>query len=79
MGVYRFARMFKACTGVAPHHYVLGRRLQRARELLRSTALPVGDIAVRCGFAHPSHFTSTFHRAFAMTPSRFRQVAGGAR
>jgi AraC family transcriptional regulator len=74
MSVHRFTRTFKACAGVAPHHYVLGRRLERAKALLERTGLPVGDIAVQCGFTHPSHFTTTFHRVFAVTPTRYRQL-----
>jgi AraC family transcriptional regulator len=75
MGVYQFARTFKAAAGVAPHHYVLARRLERAKALLQGTTLPVGDIAARCGFSHPSHLTATFQRAFATTPSRYRRTA----
>jgi AraC family transcriptional regulator len=79
MSVSRFARTFKASAGVAPHHYVVGRRLERAKALLEETGLPVGDIAVQCGFTHPSHLTSTFRRVFAITPTRYREMAGGGR
>jgi AraC family transcriptional regulator len=78
MSVFHLARSFKARTGVAPHQYVLRRRLDRAKELLRGTDLPVGEVAMRCGFAHPSHFTSTFQRVLGTTPSRYRRLATGA-
>ena len=50
---YHFARMFRVSFGLPPHQYVLARRLSRARELLRGTALPLGEIALACGFAGP--------------------------
>ncbi len=79
MSVFHLARSFKASTGVAPHQYVLRRRLERAKELLHGTALPVGEVAMRCGFSHASHFTSTFQRVLGTTPSRWRQLATGGR
>ncbi len=79
MSVFHLARSFKTRTGVAPHRYVLRRRLERAKELLQGTALPVGEVAMRCGFSHASHFTSTFQRVLGTTPSRWRRIATGVR
>ncbi|MNX49017.1 Bifunctional transcriptional activator/DNA repair enzyme AdaA [compost metagenome] len=71
---YHFARMFRESFGLPPHQYVLARRLNRARELLRSTAQPLGEIALACGFASASHFTNRFRQTLGGTPGEYRQA-----
>ncbi|WP_454837852.1 helix-turn-helix domain-containing protein [Pseudomonas mohnii] len=71
---YHFARMFRESFGLPPHQYVLARRLGRARELLRSTSQPLGEIALACGFASASHFTNRFRQVLAGTPGEYRQA-----
>ena len=67
-----FAHVFKQTTGLAPHHYVVERRIDRAKELLRKTDLPIAEIAHRVGFRNQSHFSFAFRRAAGMTPREFR-------
>ncbi len=45
-----------------------------ARELLRSTSQPLGEIALACGFASASHFTNRFRQALGGTPGEYRQA-----
>ena len=71
---YHFARMFRESFGLPPHQYVLARRLNCARELLRSTLKPLGEIALACGFASASHFTNRFRQALGGTPGEYRQA-----
>ncbi|MFJ4192883.1 MULTISPECIES: AraC family transcriptional regulator [unclassified Pseudomonas] len=71
---YHFARMFRTSFGLPPHQYVLARRLGRARELLRGTGLPLGEIALACGFASASHFTNRFRQVIGATPGEYRQA-----
>ncbi|MDD0997316.1 AraC family transcriptional regulator [Pseudomonas sp. TNT2022 ID1044] len=71
---YHFARMFRESFGLPPHQYVLARRLHRARELLRSTSQPLGEIALACGFASASHFTNRFRQALGAAPGEYRQA-----
>jgi AraC family transcriptional regulator len=68
---YHFARTFKRSTGLSPHQYVLHRRVERAKELLKGTDLPVGIVALRAGFASPSHFSQQFKRIVGTPPSAF--------
>nr|BDT38299.1 AraC family transcriptional regulator [Myxococcus sp. MH1] len=68
-----FSRGFKRTTGNTPHQFVLTRRLERARELLATTALPLSDIAQATGFSSQSHLTSLFRARHALTPARFRR------
>jgi AraC-like DNA-binding protein len=74
VGVTHFSNTFKQVTGVTPHRYILRERIARARELLRMTALSVGEVAEAVGFAGQSHFTHAFAREMDMTPSAYRRM-----
>jgi AraC family transcriptional regulator len=71
---YHFARMFHLSFGLPPHRYLLARRLERAQQLLHSSHLPLGEIALACGFASASHFCNRFRQAFAATPGQYRMA-----
>jgi AraC family transcriptional regulator len=76
MSPYRFARLFKDSTGLPPHQYVIARRVERAKELLRGRdGLPLADVAVEAGFSSQSHFTRHFKRFVGTTPRQFRSAA----
>lgn len=66
-------RVFKQTTGTTPHNYQTGLRLQKARELLMLTALPISSIAMQCGYGSVSHFTNLFRKHFGCTPLGFRK------
>jgi AraC family transcriptional regulator len=70
---YHFSRQFKRSTGLTPHQYVIGRRVKRARELLSSTELSVGDVASAVGFTHQSHLAHHVRRRFGVPPSSLRR------
>ena len=67
------ARAFKAAFGQSPHRYVLSRRIDRAKELLRSTDMPVVDVALSAGFSSQSHLSYWFQRYLGVTPAAYRQ------
>jgi AraC family transcriptional regulator len=69
-----FAHAFRQATGVAPHRYVLERRVERAKELLRQSDLPITEIADRIGCSSHSHFSVLFHRVTGLTPRQFRSL-----
>ena len=70
---YHFARMFKASTGLPPHQYLISRRVERAKLLLRSgDDLSLAQVAARTGFWDQGHFTRHFRRLVGVTPKRFR-------
>jgi AraC family transcriptional regulator len=73
LSVFRFARGFCKATGQPPHQYVIGRRLERAKDLLRTTEESIGEVARRVGFGSQSHFTSMFSRRCGVPPKRYRQ------
>ena len=70
---YHFSRQFKCSTGLSPHQYVIQRRVKRARELLTSTDLSVGDVASAVGFTHQSHLARHVRRHFGVPPSSLRR------
>lgn len=69
-----FARAFKVTTGVPPHRWLLARRIEQARELLLGTALQIGEIAQRSGFADQSHLTRAFRKATGVGPGEWRRL-----
>ncbi|CAA9522747.1 MAG: Transcriptional regulator, AraC family [uncultured Rubrobacteraceae bacterium] len=75
MSPFHFSRLFKASTGLSPHRYVVGRRVERARELLAKTALPLHEVARLAGFTDQSHLAKHFRRHLGVTPSRFRTIS----
>ena len=65
------ARAFTATFRIAPHAYVLGRRLEAARDrILGGQAL--ADVAAELGFADQAHLSRRFSRFLGTTPGRFR-------
>ena len=72
MSQFYFARMFKQLMGISPHQYVVGRRMERAQQLLTKSQLSVAEIASRVGFSNQSHFTAQFRKATGTTPKSYR-------
>lgn len=67
-----FARSFKAAFGVPPHRYLLSRRIERAKALLRDTDLPVIDIAFQTGWDSLGTFGRVFRDVTGETPTELR-------
>jgi AraC-like DNA-binding protein len=63
-----FASQFRAATGLRPHDFVMRRRIERAEELLRDTALPLVEVALSVGFQTQAHFTTVFRALVLETP-----------
>jgi len=76
LSAYHFARQFKAATGLPPHQYVIMRRVERAKQLLRAgTDLSLAEVAARAGFSDQSQFSRHFKRLVGVTPGHFRIAA----
>jgi AraC family transcriptional regulator len=59
-----------------PHRYVIARRVERAKLLLRGGGdFSLAQIAARAGFADQSQFTQHFKRLVGATPGQFRTLA----
>lgn len=71
---YHLARMFRISFGMPPHAWIAQRRVDRARQLLKNTALPLQQVAAACGYADLSHFSHRFRAALGTPPSRYRSL-----
>ena len=75
LSVSQFVRQFKASTGETPHRYLVGLRIRHAQRLLRTSTVPIADIAVRCGFSHQEHLTRVMRSRLGTTPGAVRMNA----
>jgi AraC family transcriptional regulator len=69
---FHFARVFRALVGQTPHQYVMAARLRTAAVALSTTRTPIIEVALDAGFRDLSHFTTSFHRVFGVSPRRYR-------
>lgn len=72
MPIRTFRRRFKTAYGMSPHRWLILQRIEKAKRLLRSTEVPLCELAMDLGFAHQAHFTEAFVRATGRTPGRYR-------
>lgn len=68
-----FKRRFRAATGYTPVAYVQTLRIEEAKQLLETTALPIGDVGAAVGYEDPAFFRRLFKRLVGVTPARYRQ------
>ena len=78
---YHLARLFKQVTGVTPHQYLIGVRVDNARALLSAGAgkRSIADIAEAVGFADQSHLTRHVKRLLGVTPRELARLGAGTR
>ena len=69
-----FARMFKVTMQTPPYQYVLDRRVERAKALLRANRTSLLEISISTGFCDQSHLSSAFRRVVGVTPTEFQQL-----
>lgn len=72
MSAYHFARAFKAETGQSPLQFVISARMDAAKALLKTSQLPVAEIAHRVGYGDLSRFGRHFKARIGVTPKAFR-------
>jgi AraC family transcriptional regulator len=75
MSVSHFERTFRTSLSYPPYHYVLERRVDRAKLLLQHSEATLYEIARQCGFANQSHFTRHFTQFVGVSPARFAALA----
>jgi AraC-like DNA-binding protein len=68
-------RRLKPLIKQSPADYIRSLRLQKAKELLETTDLRVGEVAFQTGFQSPSHFTQVFIQNYGVRPSLFSRKA----
>ena len=78
LGISRFCERYTADRGRTPGAFIRDARLAQARELLAETALPLAEIAARCGWANPSVLVRAFRAAHGLTPAAWRRDQASA-
>ena len=68
-----FLQSFRRVTGTTPKQYILGLRLEYARDLLLETDVPVAQVAERCGFSDSFYFSRCFKNHFSTSPRQYRK------
>lgn len=66
-------RRFKKEFGVSPYDYLMRKRVEEARVMLRHSALPVKEIAARLRFSDPYYFSNYFKRKTGSSPLAYRR------
>ncbi|MBC7768916.1 MAG: helix-turn-helix transcriptional regulator [Phycisphaerales bacterium] len=72
VSVFHFSRGFRRATSLAPYAFVIHRRLEHAKVLLRETQLPLAAVAEACGFRSHSQFSTMFKRVAGLSPNHYR-------
>ena len=81
LGQRQFTLRFKRNTGLAPHQFLLRRRVERARQRVRDRHhdMNLAQIAADCGFYDESHLNRHFKNLLGVTPAQYRKGAGSSR
>ena len=76
---FHLAHVFRTCLGLPIHQYLVRLRLAAALDAVLDDRLDLSRIALDNGFAHHSHFSASFRRAFGLSPSALRRHAATTR
>ena len=73
LSTHHFSRAFKRALGLSPVRYLWSRRVDLAKRMLHQADMPIGAVAMACGFSSQSHLTSAFKQATGLSPSEYRR------
>lgn len=71
---YYLARLFKTAEGISVGSYIREVRIERAKELLERTELPVIEVALEVGYSDPAQFSKVFKKKTGIAPSQYRRA-----
>jgi AraC family transcriptional regulator len=71
---FHFARAFRKSMNVTPQQYISNRRIEKAKDLLSHSNLPIVEIGFQTGFKNQSHFTTLFRKIAGFTPKVWREA-----
>ena len=75
-----FSKLFKQKKGCPPQEYLIRLRLSKAAELMKHSAVSIGDISVSCGYPNQLHFSRAFKQRYGVSPREWRaqnRIQGG--
>jgi len=70
---YHFLRLFRDTFSTTPHQYLIQRRIERAKQLLRSEDLSVTDVCFEVGFQSLGSFSALFRKCVGEAPVGYRE------
>lgn len=73
-----FARAFHQSVGVAPRHFLIERRIERAKTLMQTSDMTLSEIALACGLSDQAHLSRLFRRHTGTTPNAWRREWRGS-
>ena len=73
MSTAHFSRQFRAAYGETPYSYLMTRRIERAKALLRGGDLSVTEVCLEVGCTSLGSFSARFTEIVGVTPSEYRQ------
>ena len=68
-------RVFRNIIGLSPIQYLISRRIEEGKNLLRTTDYSIAQIASFSGFSSQSYFAQTFQKSMGMSPTQYRRQA----
>lgn len=68
-------RIFKEAYGIAPIQYLMQRKIESAKHMLKETNMQISDIAETLSFTDAKHFSKTFRKATGVLPRNYRRSA----
>ena len=74
LSVHHFSRAFTRTTGMPPHAFLIRKRMELAKYLLRFGGMGIEGVAMRCGYYNASHFSTSFRKEVGMSPRAYRNA-----
>jgi len=71
--LYHFIRLFRSVYKQTPHQYLTRQRIEKAKELLRTSDLPITEICMEVGFESLGSFSTLFRNVVGLSPSVYRE------
>ena len=75
-GTSQFARSFKNTTGKTPAKYIIESKIEKAKEIILTTSIPMNQVAALCGYNDPLYFSRIFKKRVGVSPREYRKNRG---
>ena len=69
----RFNELFKSCFGLTPNRYLIGLKIEYAKNLIRTNCFSISQIAEKCGFSDVYYFCKVFKNETGTTPTEYKK------
>ncbi|NLH79754.1 MAG: AraC family transcriptional regulator [Phyllobacteriaceae bacterium] len=77
LSAFRFDQRIRQLFGMSAGQYVTRLRMDLARDRLRNSTRPIGEIALDCGYADQTAFSRQFRKIVRLSPQKYRALGGG--